>query len=275
MKKNNDTTIWDIRRGKVFSRNGGWFAGKGVFCHGYDMMEELVGQMSYMQVVLLNATGRLVDKRLADWFEAIHICLSWPDPRIWCNQIGALGGTLRTTVVAATTAGILAGDSRAYGPKTLLKGVEFIQNALSERKNGYSVPDIVSRECACHGGKPKIMGFARPLAKGDERIPAMEKVAKDLGFCMGEHLLLAYDIEKVLLADFDESMNINAYMSAFLLDQGFSANEVYWSCSVLIASGITACYVDSVTRPPETFLPMCCDDIDYQGPPPREVPDRI
>jgi citrate synthase len=37
-------------------------------------------------------------------------------------------------------------------------------------------------------------------------------------------------------------------------------------------SGVTACYVDAVERPAETFLPLRCDDIDYQGPPPRDVP---
>jgi len=102
----------------------------------------------------------------------------------------------------------------------------------------------------------------------------MERVAKELGFAIGPHLELAYDIETILMERFNETMNINGYMSAFLSDQGLTAQEVYRICAVLITSGVTACYLDTFERPPETFLPMRCEDIDYQGQPPRAVPDR-
>lgn len=238
------------------------------------MMEDLVGHTSYFQVLILNATGRLVEKRLADWVEAIHICLSWPDPRIWCNRIGALGGTTRTTVVAATTAGILAGDSKGYGQKPLLEGVKFIQSALIAHNKGMSVQDIVSTECARHGGRPNLMGFARPLAKGDERLEAMERVEEALEFTPGPHLELAYQIEEILMRQFNESMNVNGYVSAFMADQGFTPNEIYQIFSVVTTSGVTACYLDTLNRPAESFLPLRCDDMDYQGKAPREVPKK-
>jgi hypothetical protein len=37
----------DARRGKIISNTGGWFPGKGVFSHGYSMLEDLVGKKSY------------------------------------------------------------------------------------------------------------------------------------------------------------------------------------------------------------------------------------
>lgn len=270
-----DTSYWDQRRGKIFSRKGGWFVGKGAFCHGYSIMEDLAGEVTFFQVLILNAIGRLVDRRLADWFEARQIGMSWPDSRIWCNQVGALAGTMRTSVTAATVAGVLASESYAYGGViTAIKGVAFIQNALIKHRNGLSARDIVFQECARTGGKPQIMGYARPIAKGDERIAAMERIAEKLGFSVGEHLALAYEIEKVLQEEFEEEMNINAYNSAFLSDQGFTGEEVSRISATLVASGVTACYVDTLERPPESFLPLRCDDIDYQGPPPREVPDK-
>ena len=272
-KQTVNTSVWDKQRGKIRTRKGGWFPGKGVFCHGRNMMEDLLGKSSYMQVVILNATGKMVERRLADWFEATFICLSWPDPRIWCNQIGAFGGAMRTSPVVSTATGIMAGDSTAYGQKTLIKGVEFIQTALSKYLQGESVEDIIKSEGRRLGAPPQIMGFARPLAKGDERVTAMERITKDLGFAIGEHLKLAYEIENYLYEHYNESMNINGYTSAFLSDLGFTSKEVYDIYAFLIASGITACYVDTSSRPPETFLPLRCDDIDYQGPPPREVPN--
>lgn len=263
----------DGRRGKVFSYTGGWFPGRGVFSHGFSMLEELVGEKSYFQTLILNATGRMVERPLADWVEAIYGCLSWPDPRIWCNQIGALAGSARTSVVAATTIGAMAADSRSYGPRTRLEGVKFIQGALKQYKNGVSPEEIVAAAAAKTRGKPYIVGYIRPIAKGDERIEAMERISKKLNLSAGEHLQLAYKIEQVLIDKYDERMNINGYVCAFLSDYGFSGQEMYQMFAGMVASGVTACYIDTCKRPPDTFLPLRCEDIDYQGSPRRAVPD--
>ncbi len=264
--------LWDELRGTIQSKKGGWLVGKGIFNHGYSMMDDLVGKVSYMQVVALNATGRLPERPVADWLDAIHICLSWPDPRIWCNQIGALGGAMRASVVASTTAGVLAADAKSYGIKPLIYGVRFIRAALLDFKRGLSVEEIIRNECAKHRGKPNIMGYARPLAKGDERIVAMERVQQELGLPSGEHLRLARQIEQSLLKNFDESMNINGYMSAFLSDLGYTDEEVYRIFAVLVTSGVTACYVDTRDKAPDAFLPLRCSDIEYTGKLVRPVP---
>lgn len=266
--------FWDEQRGKIRSRNGGWVVGKGIFCHGMNMMEELVGKVSYHQFLVLNATGRLPEPRFAKWLEATYICMSWPDPRIWCNQIGALGGTTRTSVLAATAAGIQTAISRVYGPNTLIEGTRFIKEAVEKKKGGLSVREIVTSECSRQGGKPIIMGFARPIAKGDERIVAMEGFTRELGFPVGEHLDLAYRIEEILMEDFSEGLNLTGYMAAFMADQGFSPEEACRICSPIVASGVTACYIDAVARPADSFFPLRCDDMDYQGPGPRRVPPK-
>jgi hypothetical protein len=262
----------DQRRGKIISSTGGWFPGKGVFSHGYSMLEELVGEKTYFQILILNATGKLVEKPLADWVEALYGCLSWPDPRIWCNQIGALAGAARTSVMSATAMGSLAADSRIYGVLPLLESVTFIQQALLKHNQGLAPTAIIDSAFAACTGKPYIMGYRRPIAKGDERLEVMEEIGRKLGFEIGEHMLLAYEIEKELLQRIDEGMNINGYMSAFLADQGFTAQEAYQMFSMLVASGVTACYLDTYKRPPDTFLPLRCDDIDYQGIAKRVVP---
>lgn len=262
------------RRGKVISKTGGWFAGDGVYSHGYDMLNELVGEKSYFQILILNATGKLVERRFADWVEAIYGCLSWPDPRIWCNQIGALAGSARASVVAATTMGSLASDSRAYGVLPLIEGITFIQNAMHAVKNGSSSEEVVGRVVAANKGKPYIVGYKRPIAKGDERLEVMERVSADLGFEEGPHILLAYEIEKILLRDFNEGMNINGFVSAFLSDMGFTAKEAYQIFSCLVSSGVTACYLDTLRQPAESFLPLQCQDVEYRGEVDRDVPEK-
>lgn len=264
---------WETYRGVIRSHKGGWRIGHSVQSHGYSLLDELVGEVSLMQVMIMNATGRLPERRLADWFEARQICLSWPDPRIWCNQIGALGGNLRASVAAATAAGIMASDSRSYGgPRTSVEGVRFIKHAMQLHQSGMSAGEIVEDASQRRNGKPGLMGYARPIAKGDERIPAMQRVTRQLGFHEGEHMQLAYAIDAVMQADYSEGMNINGYASAFFADQGLLDYEVGRISAVLVASGVTACYVDSVERPVESFYPLHCVDVDYTGPALRSSP---
>jgi len=271
--KSNDTSIWDHNRGVIRSNIGGWIIGEAVYNHGYSMMDDFVGKLSYMQVIMLNATGRIPSRKFADWVEATHICMSWPDPRIWCNQIGALGGSNRTSVLAATTAGLLANDSRQYGTKPLIAGVNFIKLAMEQYESGSTVEDVIDNECAKHAGKPYLMGYARPIAKGDARIPAMERVQEELDIEVGVHQKLGYDISERLEQKFGENMNFNGYLSAVFSDHSYTAEEVYRLYTVLVFSGVTACYVDTIQKPAETFLSLRCDDIDYQGKLPRPLPE--
>ena len=130
----NNYQPWEKYHGRIVSSRGGWKIGSGIQNCGYDMMNDLVGKTSYMQVVVLNATGRLPSKAIADWIDAIHICLSWPDPRIWCNRIGALAGSSRASGVAASCLGVLAAESTSYGIKPLISGVDFwgLTNAIDQ-----------------------------------------------------------------------------------------------------------------------------------------------
>jgi len=267
-----DTSFWDKRHGVIFSRKGGWRIGEGVYCHGYSMMEDLVGKASYFQVLILNATGHLPEKRLADCVEALFICLSYPDDRIWCNQIGSLAGTMQASAVAGVSAGVLAADSYHYGVGPIIAGAEFIIEAMVLERAGKSIEDIVMAKARRPGSKPKITGYARPVASGDERIPAMERVVAGLGFVPGDHLQTAYRVSEFLQERFNETMNINGYGVAFLADQGFSPMDIYRMFSISVNSGVAACYNEAAASPSESFLPLRCCDMDYQGHPPRELP---
>ncbi|WP_196138324.1 hypothetical protein [Aliikangiella sp. G2MR2-5] len=267
----NKFQYWQERKNKIVSHTGGWKIGEGVFCHGFSMMDDLVGKKSYMQVLILNATGKLVSENLAKWFEAVFICLSWPDPRIWCNHIGALGGSYRNSIVASTCAGILAADSRTYGSRPILEGVDFIKRAVEFKTKSEDIESFVKLELKKTRGKPQFMGYARPITKGDERIIAMEPFTKSLGFDFGEHMEAAYEIEEILIRDFNEGMNINGYVSAFLADQGISPEEAYSIFTIVVNSGVLACYLDSSHQSQGAFLPIACGDIEYIGKPKRSI----
>lgn len=276
MSKKDETSLWDAQRGVIRTDTGGMVIGEAVYCHGFSLLDDLVGKASFFQVLVLNTTGIFPEQRLADWLEAVFLCVSYPDARIWCNQIGSLAGTLRCSPVAAVSAGILASDSMMYGPGTQKAGVRFIDKALQKKKAGASILSII-REHSQHSpdGRPCIPGYIRPLIRGDERIAALEKVTDQLGYNPGEHLQLGYELSELLQERYGEGMNAMGYVSAFLCDQGFFAEEQYRLMSTMVHSGVLACYAETADRPTETFFPLQCDDIRYCGPPPRDVPRQV
>lgn len=267
----NNHSHWQNFRGKIRTKIGKWIGGEDVICRGKSLMHEMLGNASYMQVVVLNATGKMIDERLAKWLEGNFIGMSYPDARIWCNQVGALAGINKVSVAAATVAGTLASDSRGYGgSQTALHGMNFIQNALKQFKDGLTVAEIVQN--ARHkNGKPVIVGYARPVARTDERIAPHRKMTEKLGFEIGEHMALANTIADYIESKYGLGINIGGYTSAFLSDQGFTPMEVYRIKSLCVASGVTACYVDHHDSQ-ITFLPLECGDIEYKGAAPRAIP---
>lgn len=266
---------WLQRRKRIVSKVGGWRVGEGVYSHGHNVTSDMMGSVSYAQMHVLNVSGRVVSRDITDWIEATFIGLSWPDARIWCNQAGALAGSTGTTPIAAMAAGVLASDSEMYGARTLLEGMKFIGNAMQRLQQDVGIDQIVLEEIKRNRGQVAIMGYARPLASGDERVDAMIEFMKKRQMPHGPHLRLALEIERYLLENYGESLNTCGLVSAFMSDNDFDAVQSYQIYAACVMSGVVACYAESERDLPERFLPMRCDDVDYQGVAPRELPERF
>jgi citrate synthase len=268
------TGDWDRWRGVVRSSRGGWKPGHGVALAGFSLFDDIVGKKSYFQLLILSVTGRMPERRLADWLEAIFSCLSWPDPRLWCNQVGALSGTLRGSPIASIAAGVLASDSKVYGPGVLPDTADSVRAIAEQRRQGVPIEAIVRSYLKGGQQRPVIPGYWRPLMKGvDERVVYMSRVAGDLGFEAGPHLQACLELSDYLYETYEEGINLAGYIMAFLLDSGMMPREIHRLLSMAVMAGVHACYSEAMDRPANSFLPLRCDDIDYQGVPERPVPD--
>jgi len=262
----NNTQYWDQRKDKIITDIGKWKGGVDVTIRGYSLFNDLFDQVSYFQVLVLNVTGRLVSSELSRWLENNFIVMSYPDARIWCNQIGALSGTLHTSPSAATAAGSLSADSRVYGgSQSTLVAMKFMRSALASFKAGSSIENIINK-LPIKQGMPAVPGFVRPVAKDDERITPHKIMTKRLGFNNGEYASLADKISSFMERKYSMGMNIDGYSSAFLLDQNFTPEQIYQINCLRVASGVTACYGDNLQHPENSFLPLHCNEIKYTGP---------
>ncbi len=269
----NNFEYWDKRNGTIYSTVGHWQGGVDVNIQSYSLVGDLMRNCSFMQLHILNATGRLVEKNIADWIEINFMGLSYPDSRIWCNQVSAYSADTSTSVVGAASAAILAADSRAYGGgQTTQTCMNFLKKSYNSFNTVQSFEDITST-APFKNNKPMIVGFARPIDRDDERLAPYEENQLKLNIPKGEYLKFAYQLSDYLLQHFNLSINSGGYASAFLLDQGFSPEDSYKIKAFSVISGAIACYRNLEGQPPNSFLPLKCTDIKYTGPKIRKVPD--
>ncbi len=268
-----NTQYWEQRRGKILSRKGGWELGKGITLHGYSLLDDLLGKSSFFQVLILGITGRLPEERYAKWLEATFICMSWPDPRIWCNQVSTFGGEMRTSSVNAIAAGIISSESIMYGPGVSLEAIDFIHQAYDFTNKQGSVSEFINTVATTRTGL-KAPGYGRPIATGDERVAAMIDYTAALGFSEGPYFKLALEIEDYLLMHHQESLNLAGYMSAFASDQGYSKLEMHRMISTCVNGGLHSCFAESRDQASDSFLPLRCDDVEYTGPEERKIDQR-
>jgi citrate synthase len=268
-------TNFDKYRGQINSLKGGWTMGEGIITHGYSLLDDIHGKCSMFQVMIMNVTGRLPEKRLADLVEGVYICSSWPDTRIWCNKIGVFCALTKTSPTTAIAAGGLAGNSKIYGPGTGLSIGPFLQKAYDHIiSNNDSVGSFIEKQCYKNGSLV-APGFARPLAKGDERIPAMRILQDKLGFDDGPYTLMTRQMEEYLNKKAGEGLNLSGYFTAFMLDQGFNIEEIMGITAFAVSGGVYAAYFEYINQSPNSFLPLRVNDIEYIGPEARKVPKRM
>jgi citrate synthase len=272
MSERLDAGFWDAQRGVIRSRKGGWKIGKDVLLHGHSLFNDLMGSASWCQVWLLSITGRMIERRVADYCEVFWMTMSFPDARIWCNQVSALSGTMRCTPVAGVSSGTLTSDSLQYAGWAISLSADFLARTLRQKTEpGFTIEGFLASRPTNPAGCPVMPGYSRPVALGDERVAVLSRILRSSGIPIGAHLHLALELHHALLARHGEQINAGGYMAAFLLDQDFTVAQIYQFFSTSVQAGALACYIEAMDRPAESFLPMRCDDVDYQGAPPRSL----
>ena len=271
MRPDNELTFWNQRRNRLRSSKGGWKIGDGIRCQGYSLLDDLLGKVGFFDVLLLHVTGRLPDRRLSQWLEAVFVSMSFPDARIWCNQVSALAGSARCTPVAGVTAGVQASDSSLYGPGSTLTALRFIRGLRQAIDGGDSFETVLARQVFFRG-RLRAPGYSRPVARGDDRVTRLDSYAREIGFRHGPHQRLAWQLDRALSARCGDGLNLLGYLAAFWLDQGLDEQQSNTLFSLAVNGGLHACYEEARSNPAGSFLPLRCDDIDYHGVAERQVP---
>lgn len=242
---------------------GGSIPGERVVVRGKDLFVDLA-EFSWLKLLLFMITGRVFEDNAVELLDKIWaFSISYPDPRVWNNRIGALAGTARSTGSLGVSAGCAVSEAKIYGGQATTEAFNFILECSRRVDSGEDLEEILKDELKTNRA---VFGYGRPVVSSDERIKPVQLLMKKTGYANGKHVLLAYQIEKILtLGRWRYQMNIAGLVAAIGADMGFSVREYYlWLVSGYNA-GITACYADASSKEEGTLFPLRCDRIAYSG----------
>lgn len=261
---------------------GGFFVGERVVLRGQDLLTGMRG-MGWMEQHLYAVTGRVFTEQQIKLFESIwSMAVSYPDPRIWPNRVGALACSARSTGGLGLSAALAVSEAELWGHRANIQAIDFLHHAMHRVERGEALEEVVfsalkrSRKKSGGGGQGTrgLQGYGRAVGTSDERIIPMREYAESIGLGDGPFLRMAFQIHDILSASrYRLFMNSGGLCAALAADQGLSAREYYWYLLPSFSAGIVSCAMDAADHPEGSFFPLRCERIRYEGPPPRKWGD--
>ena len=255
------------REDRLITNMGGVvFSDNHVVLRGYDLHVDLA-DMDWMALYLFGITGRRFTPAQLRVLNAIWTTTSYPEPRLWNNRICAIAGTARSTGALAVGAAVAVSEASIYGRRPDIRAIDFLLRTRSALDQGADLLEHLTHELHQYRN---IYGYGRPITREDERIPHLMKIVMEAGLDQGPYVLLAFGVEKLLLAGrWRLHMNVAALDAALGADMGMSAREYYLFMIPCFVAGMLPCLIDGATQPEGGFLPLRCERISYEGAPRR------
>jgi hypothetical protein len=256
--------------GVLRTRVGAAFPGSHAVFRGHDLHQDLQ-HLGWLDLYAFGVTGRKLTPAQSEMIQALWVCTSYPDSRIWNNRVAALAANARSSTHLAMIAGVAVSEAMVYGGNAALRSMQFIQQAVRRTTAGEALEDIVWSEAR----QNKIFGYGRPISSADERLAPIMALAEKLGMHNGPHLSLAFAVERILLTRYPNlRMNFGGLQAALFSDMGLSVREYQVLRMPQFTAGMAPCVVEAAEKEEGTLFPTPCSAVAFQGPAPRAWPSR-
>ncbi len=245
---------------------GAWFPGERVVFRGQDLHRDL-GRLEWLDLYMFSVTGRHLPDHHLRMINALWVQTSFPDPRLWNNQVSALAGTARSTGNLAIAASFAVSEATIYGRRADIRAVDFLQKTREAVDTGADLGELIETRLAESRNVP---GYGRPVVSQDERIRNLLPLVEELGFADGPYVKLAFEIERVLENRRRRlRLNYGGLAAALGSEMGLDPKEHYFGTMLAFLAGMVPCFLDAGAKPESSLLPLRCSRIEYQGVPRR------
>jgi citrate synthase len=247
------------------------FAGENeILVRGYPL-EELIGNVSYSEGVMLALKGRMPSEPEKSVLDAVLVCLL--DHGFISATVPAARfvASANPSVQAGVAAGVLAMGQNAVSPA---HACALIDDALARRDAGADPDDVAAAIVTEYrSDKRRLPGFGHPShTDGDPRAVRIEEVAAEAGFVSAR-----LDMYKRIHGEFvrqsgrtDIPINIDGMMAAVLPEMGFTPDEITVLAMLSYLPGIAAHVLEEINDGvPLRIIPPTTSA--YDGPPRRSL----
>lgn len=217
-----------------------------IFVHGYDLTEDLVGEITLADMAFLGAKHRKPTENESKMFNAIlvSICEHGFTPSSMSARLTYLGAP--EAVQAAVAAGLLGAGTVYLGAMEYV--AEMLQNAWKkhESKDVQELASLIINER--QENNLQLPGFGHPVHKPeDPRTTKLFELAKELGF-FGKHSELLTEIHRQFCEMKSKTITLNAVgaIGAILSDMGFDYRIVKAFAVASRAVGLVAHIVEEI-----------------------------
>jgi citrate synthase len=242
-----------------------------IYVHGYDLTEDLIGNITLADMAFLGAKHRKPTENESKMLNAIlvAICEHGFTPSSVSTRLTYLGAP--EAVQAAVAAGLLGAGTVYLGAMEYV--AEMIQKAFEEHGEDKDVKELASiiiKERKENG--LQLPGFGHPIHKPeDPRTPKLFEIAEELGF-HGKNSQLLLEIHRQFCESKGKTITLNAVgaIGAIMADMEMDYRVVKSFAVASRAVGLVAHVVEEIeTGRKESVGQQLFDYIeehtDYQG----------
>jgi citrate synthase len=225
------TEISDIKKNQITIR-------------GYPI-EELIGELSYSQMLYLLLCGNVISQRKANLLESVLVAGADHGPRAPSIAAARMAATCGVSFNSCVATGInLLGDIHGGAVENAMK--LFYQTKEWRDEHQSSIQEAVETQFSIlHEQKIKLPGFGHQLHDDDPRVRKLYQLAQkcvDEGEISGIYLSIADEFRKVLERTLSKriTMNIDGISAAIQCELGIPAEAAKGIFSLSRGMGIVA-----------------------------------
>lgn len=197
-----------------------------IITRGYSQ-EDLIGKMSFPEMVYLLITGNLPSDKGSKMLEAVLVSFCDHGLTPPSTQVTRLMASTGSPLNNCVSGGILSFGKHHAG--ALERCMELLQKSVRDGVEGYVGPVESAKDLKIMAEvlvenfsktKSKIPGFGHRYHDQDPRASKLIKVAQKLDFC-GIHTQLAMNIQNILYETKNIALNVDGANAGILSDMGF------------------------------------------------------